>query len=53
MRKAILLFPLAGPKTCGFADALQPSAAAFQGTVYVGQSSSAGNDGGYGGMYGH
>jgi plastocyanin len=35
-----------GPKTCTFDDALQPSAAAFQGTVIV-QSSMGANDAGY------
>jgi len=34
-----------GPKICRFVDALQPSAAAFQGTVTV--ESTAGSDAGY------
>jgi hypothetical protein len=38
----------AGPKTCSFDDALQPSAAPFQGTVMV-QSSAVGGGGGGGG----
>ena len=42
----------AGPKTCSFHDALQPSAASFQGTVSV-QSSGGGMDAGYGNPYGH
>ena len=41
----------AGPKTCGFHDELQPSAASFQGTVIV-QSSAGGPDAGYGNPYG-
>jgi hypothetical protein len=41
----------AGPKTCSFDDGLQPSAAPFQGTVMV-QSTSDGNDAGYGNPYG-
>src|SRR5258708_37542091 len=42
----------AGPKTCSFHDALQPSAAAFQGTVTV-QSPAGGMDAGYGNPHGH
>jgi plastocyanin len=40
----------AGPKTCSFNDALQPSAASFQGTVIV--QSAGGSDAGYGNPYG-
>ncbi len=40
-----------GPKTCTFDDALQPSAAPFQGTVTV-QSTPGGSDAGYGHPYG-
>jgi hypothetical protein len=40
-----------GPKTCSFDDALQPSAAAFQGTVTV-QSSGGYDAGYYGNPYG-
>src|SRR5712692_9713921 len=40
----------AGPKTCSFDDALQPSAASFQGTVMV-QSSAVGGGGGGNGGY--
>ena len=40
----------AGPKTCAFDDALQPSAASFQGTVTV--QPSGGSDAGYGNPYG-
>jgi plastocyanin len=42
----------AGPKTCTFDDALQPSSASFQGTVIV-QSSAGASDAGYGNPYGH
>jgi hypothetical protein len=41
----------AGPKTCSFDDALQPSAAPFQGTVTV-EPSTGGSDAGYGNPYG-
>jgi hypothetical protein len=41
----------AGPKTCGFYDALQPTAASFQGTVIV-QPTAGGSDAGYGNPYG-
>ena len=40
----------AGPRTCTFSCALNPGAAAYQGTVNVGASSAA--DAGYGNPYG-
>jgi len=44
-----------GPKTCAFADGLQPGATAFQGTVIVDQPSPgyAAGDAGRGNPYGH
>ena len=46
-----------GPKTCAFADGLQPGATAFQGTVIVDQPSpspgNAAGDAGRGHPYGH
>ena len=44
-----------GPKTCAFADGLQPGASAFQGTVIVDQPSPgyAADDAGRGKPYGH